>query len=124
DRRYDRQTFGVAGKVMQERAVDLQCRHREPRQVVERRVSGAEVVDRNFDAELANLLQLVDRVGDVRQQCALGDLDVDARGVPAGSADDVGKLAEKATPAKLHRGNIDGDTPRRQTFRAPTRDIL
>src|SRR5947208_9637345 len=87
DRRHDRQAFRVAGKILQERAVDLQRRHRESRQVVERRVASAEVVDRNFDAELANLLQLVDRVGHVRQQRALGDLDVDARGVTSSSAD-------------------------------------
>jgi hypothetical protein len=85
---------------------DLDPVEREPLQVAQRGVSGAEVVQRDRDAQLDELIE--DRQNDlvIVQQERLGDLDLQARGfhprIPQGSGDDL----NQSRPFKLDRRQI------------------
>ena len=84
DRLDDARVFVVAPEPVDEAAVDLERRHREPLQVAERRVAGAEVVDADVHAEIAQRAQRVRGRRRVLHQRVLGDLQahrvrVDAR---------------------------------------------
>ena len=92
-----------------ERAVDLHDVDREPAQVVERRVAGAEVVDREQHAGVLELAERRQREVGVLEQRALGDLEAEAgrdptpasRSVGADPVDEVG-LRELAR-RQVHR---------------------
>ena len=83
---------------LDERAVDLDLGHREPLEVDERRVAGAEVVQAQLDAEPA---QLASSVCDIRAGSAISTCSViSSLRAPAGSSvvaqqagDDVGEAA-------------------------------
>src|SRR4029079_10710314 len=68
-----------------EAAVDLHLAHREDLEVLERRVAGPEVVDRQADAEVGEALDDRQRAGRVVDDHALGDLEDQRAGrqVPA-----------------------------------------
>ena len=90
EHRGDDLAVGLAVETLDERAVDLEHVEREPLDVAERRVAGAEVVDRQACAERSESLHpLLDDVG-VRQQVRLGHLEHQAVGGKAGSSKDVG----------------------------------
>ena len=74
DRPHDRGIAGVRVHRRDERAVDLDLIELEPREVRERRVAGAEVVDRDADAERAQATDDRLRLGRVGDDRALGDL--------------------------------------------------
>ena len=79
DRLGDRRVARIGLEVGDERDVDLQRVDREMLQVRQRRIAGAEVVDRDGEAFVAQLVQhLADRV-EVVQQARLGDLELDPR---------------------------------------------
>src|SRR5207237_6630285 len=59
-------------------ASDLQGLHRQFREVGERRIAGAKVVDREGDAELAHRVELFDVRLDVLHQQAFGNFQVNA----------------------------------------------
>ena len=63
DRAHDRLALGVPAETVDERAVDLQRVDREPLEVGERRVAGAEVVDDEVHAELADRVEGPRRAG-------------------------------------------------------------
>ena len=85
----------VGLEVGDERDVDLERVDREVLQVRERRVAGAEVVDRDREAFVAQLVQhLADRV-EVVQQARLGHLELDPRRLAAGAAHDVAGCAAR-----------------------------
>ena len=74
-----------AEDVAHERAVDLQQVDRELLQVGERRVAGAEVVDREPHAEVAQPAQADRRRGRVLHERAFGDLEDQPRRLEAGT---------------------------------------
>ncbi|RYE89710.1 MAG: hypothetical protein EOO75_11355, partial [Myxococcales bacterium] len=79
----DGHVLDVERRAAHELAVDLDDVHRKPLDVRERGVAGAEVVDRDRDAELAQLLQPLAHLGRALEQEALGDLDAEQpRGQP------------------------------------------
>ena len=79
DRLGDGRVLRVGLEVGDERDVDLQRVDREMLQVRQRRVAGAEVVDRDREALVAQLVEhLANRV-EVVQQARLGDFELDPR---------------------------------------------
>src|SRR6185503_14877868 len=60
-----------------ERTVDLQHVERELPQILEARVAGAELVDREPHTQLLQCPQTISRAGGVLNQCALGELELD-----------------------------------------------
>ena len=85
DRADDREVVVALGQVPHERAVDLHLVHRQAAQPGQRRVAGAEVVDRDEQAEVDQPLQRVHRPLRVGDDRALGDLQLEQRW-PAGPA--------------------------------------
>ena len=87
--------------VEHERAVDLELRDRQPREVGERRVAGAEVVDRDADAERLEALEI-------------------ASFVPTGSAMIALSVISsvRRSPAEVPRGEALGDLRRAASGRA------
>jgi hypothetical protein len=71
----DRHVLLVVEHVVHERAVDLEQVQRQALQVGEGRVAGAEVVERELDAERAALLHQLAGVVDVGQRCGFEHLD-------------------------------------------------
>jgi hypothetical protein len=87
--------LAVAGDRVDEGLVDLEDVDREAAQVAERGVAGAEVVDRQPDAERLQLTEPGDgRVGVVHEQ-ALGDLQDQRAGVEVGVAQRGGDVIDQ-----------------------------
>ena len=108
-RRGDRHVVGVARNVHDERAVDLDRVDRETLQVVQRRIAGAEVVERDFHAGIVQFRDPRERVRPVAYHDALGQLELDeARVDDDGALAALGpRLAEAGVPAVLAmQGNI------------------
>ena len=84
DRRpHDHLVLLVEQEVGDEALVDLQFGHRQSAQVAERRVAGAEVVDRQPDADLVELVDGGSRARRVDEQRRLGDLEREHRRIDA-----------------------------------------
>src|SRR5262245_40295612 len=98
-----------APEALHERAVDLQDVDREPVQVGERRVAGAEVVDRDAHAELLELLQRRQHRLAVVHQHALGQLDHEAARVDARDAEGLLHVGADVGLRELDRGDVDAD---------------
>jgi len=73
---HDRRIGRLRVDPAQERAVDLQLVDRQAAQIGEARVAGAEVVDGEAHAELADRFERGDVLGEARHQHALGDLEL------------------------------------------------
>ena len=115
----DRGVGGIAREAGYERAVDLEYVDRKVLQVRERRVARAEVVDREMDALLLELVHRGDRELCVLHQTAFGDLELEQRrpqpALPQGAAHDgaeVGLL-------ELMRRNVDGHPKARVALLLP-----
>ena len=74
---------GVA-EVLDEGLVELDAVVRQPRQVGERAVAGAEVVERDADAAVDQRVELADGLRVVAHQHGLGDLELEPPGREAG----------------------------------------
>ena len=77
DRRDDRLVVGIDADVAHERAVDLDRVHRQLLEVRQRRVPGAEIVDRQAHAELAQAVEQRRLLLDVLHEVALGELELE-----------------------------------------------
>ena len=77
----------LVDEVLDELAVDLQVVERQVLEVVERGEAGAEVVERELAADLAQPLHERLRLGDVHDRRRLGDLEDELAGVDAGAAE-------------------------------------
>ena len=73
---------------LDERAIDLEDVDWEAVEVAQRGVAGAEVVDRQRDAELAQCLQHTERLGALIDQHRLGDLEHERARFESGLAQD------------------------------------
>src|SRR5918993_1037120 len=77
DRLDDRDVFGPGARLTDEAAVDLQLVEDRLVQIADRRIAGAEVVERDADAERAQPLHDVQRRSVVAQEDAFGDFELD-----------------------------------------------
>ena len=89
DRGDERGVVGVGAEPVDERSVDLHGVDREPLEVAERRVAGAEVVDRQVDAERLEVGEGLLEVVDVLHEHALGQLEAEVAGAHAGAIEDI-----------------------------------
>ena len=90
-------------------AGDLEVRHREPLEVAQRRVAGPEVVDRDPDPGIAQVLQLLARRGAVLEHRGLGHLEDDLGRVDAGLPDDRQDLVDEVGLGQLPGRDVDAD---------------
>src|SRR4051812_36382447 len=77
DRTHDRRVVWISTNVGDERLVDLQRVDRKTLEIVERRVTRAEVVNRNADTHQLQLVQLLDRLLRILHDRALRQLELE-----------------------------------------------
>src|SRR3954469_19712271 len=109
DRADDRRVVLLLAQPVDERAVDLDRVDRHALQARQGRVAGAEVVEQDADAELAQALERRARRGDVLEEDALGDLEAEAAGLEAAARERPLHLAEELGPGELAARHVDGD---------------
>ena len=107
DRVRDRGVVGAAGQVAHERAVDLDLVERQPRQIGERRIAGAEIVDREADAERLERVHLVRGAVDVVEHDALGQLEHQPLGRRAGRAQLSATCVDEVGLSELAGADVD-----------------
>ena len=105
----DRRVLGVEAEAGDEPTVDLDRLDREPLEVRERGVAGAEVVDREVQAQAAQVAQGDRRRLDVGEQCGLGDLQPQRIGGDAGLAEHFADEARERRVDDLASADVDGD---------------
>src|SRR5207237_7119729 len=93
---------------------DLEEVDGQPVQVAERAVAGAEIVDAERDAALAQAGQALDGDGGVLHQDALGDLEPQRARVEAGGVQRLLDLLDQIGLEHLAAGEIDGERERRK----------
>ena len=101
---------------------DLQDVGLEPAQVAERRVAGAEVVDRDANAEGARRLEPGDRRRRVVEDRGLGHLEDQLIGVEAGPLEDLRRAVDEVRLLELLRRQVHGQRERAADAR-PSRTI-
>ena len=84
------------GDAVDEAAVDLDLVEREAAQIAQRRISGAEIVQRDAHADVAQVLQQGERRVVVADQHGFGDLELQPAGGQAGGRQHLATLSEKA----------------------------
>ena len=109
DRLDDRRPLLLDAERVDELAVDLERVEREAVEVGERGVAGAEVVEDEPHAELAERLQGRLGVGRLLDQDALGDLQPQVDGVEAGAGEDFGDRGGEVAVGDLAGGEVDRD---------------
>ena len=120
----DRHVFRRRGDVGHQRAVDLDHVHRQPAQVAQARVAGAEVVERDLDAERTQRPQVLHRLIEVGDQHALGDLDAEQPRVEAGRGEQAFDAPRQVRLQQLARRQVDRHAQRRQPGTLPGRGLL
>ena len=110
DGRIDR----VVDDVAHEGLVDLDLVEGKARQVGERRVAGAEIVERQLDAECLQLAAHGDGFGDIVDEGALGDFQFERRGRQAALGQRGGDLGGQVGLAELAGRQVHGDMQRQQ----------
>ena len=92
---------------------DLERRHRELLEVAQRRVAGAEVVDRDADPGIPELLQLRPGRGDVLEHRRFGHLEHDPGRLHPGRPDDRQDLVDEVGLGQLSGRDVDahGERP-------------
>ena len=103
----DRRVLGVEAEPGDEATVDLDRLDREPLEVRQRRVAGAEVVDGEVQAEAAQVAQGDRRRLDVGEQRGLGDLQPQRVGRDAGLGEHVGDEAGEGRVDDLAGADVD-----------------
>ena len=98
---------GVGREAGDERAVDLDLVDRQPHQIEQRRVSGAEVVERKPHADLVQAVQSLGRGGGHRD--ALGDLEREPARVDLEVAERAGDHLLERMVLDVARGNVERD---------------
>jgi len=95
--------------VVHERAVDLDMRDRQPVQVAQRRIAGAEIVQRNADAMRLERIHLGDDVVDIAHQHALRQFQFQQEGIGARFGQQGDDAGDKTGLAHLACADVDGD---------------
>ena len=104
-------------------AIDLHARERQPLQRRERRVAGAEVVERDADAQLAQAMQRRDRRR-AGLQHVLGQLDLQALRRQAVPAQQAFQALDEVAVEELLRRDVDRDARARPRPALPERSRL
>ena len=94
--------------------VDLDLVERQAREVGERRIAGAEVVERKGHAKFPEQLHLVDRRRDVVEDHALGQLELETRGVDGEVVEQAADRVREIFLLKLSGADIDRDLQERR----------
>ena len=111
----DRCVARVGAEAGDERAVDLDRIDRKLAQERERRVAGAEVVEREVDAERSDALEVLEAVGDLHRR-GLGELDRDLLGVELEFLQRGFDLGDEVAAAELRGGRVDRDVEAATVF--------
>ena len=88
--------------------VDLQLVQRQALQVGQRRIAGAEVVQREAQAMLLQLGHLVDDLLDIFHQHAFGQFQLEVLGVGAGAVKSLQHVFDELRLAELQGADVDG----------------
>ena len=99
----------ATGDILDEGAVDLDLVEREALQIAQRGIAGAEIVQRDPDAELAQLMQHVERRLVVANQHRLGDLELQPAGGKAASRERRRDVQRQRLAPELDRRDVDRD---------------
>ena len=87
-------------------------------QIAERRIAGAEIVERDVDAELAKLVECDQRGIVVGDQHGFGDLELEPARVEAGFGERGRHLQRQCLRLELDRRDVDGDAHARRPARS------
>ena len=104
-----RQVQRIAAQLADELAVDLQHIHRQRLQIAEGRGPGAEVVQRDADAQRAHRRHEARRIMRPGDRRGLGDLEAQHLHIEAGLAHQVGHIVAKAPVAERLARQVDRD---------------
>ncbi|MEO5843041.1 MAG: ABC transporter permease, partial [Acidimicrobiales bacterium] len=114
DRVDDRRCLVIVLELADERPVDLDRVDGKVAQVADRRVTGAEVVDGDLDAEFLERAELSQRSRIVVDESRLGDLESDRRWVDVRRLERLAYALRKVGLVELAPGDIDRHTQRRK----------
>src|SRR5882672_3446267 len=109
DRLDDRRIVQIVRQVLDEAAVDLEFVDREALQIIQAGIAGAEIVDRQADAHLVQLIQQLRGFLRVLHDCVLGEFDLELLRLDAVAGEGGRYALDQARAAELERGKIDGD---------------
>ena len=110
-------------EVVDEGAIDLHRRQREAFQVRQRRVPGAEVVDGEPDAHVADLLQQHHRMLGVLHHRPFGDLELEQLRRESTAPQRAGDVGHERAAAQLARRQVHAHAHRRQPALGPAARI-
>src|SRR6185312_6133240 len=96
-------------QVLQERLIDLDLVERKTVQIGETRIGGAEIVERDFHADLVELAQVGAGAPRVLQQRRLGDLDLEPVRRKIGGRERLAHQRRYVRAIELDRGQVDRD---------------
>ena len=111
---------GARFDLLHELLIDLHAVDREAAQVVERRVAGAEIVDGDLHAHLAQAVQRGDRARRVLHGQALGDLQLEIARRQAGALQRRGDHLRQIAVLELARREIHGHAQARVAIASAT----
>jgi hypothetical protein len=114
DRLHDRRTVRIGFHVLDESAVDFQRRQRQPLEVSQRRVAGAEIVEREFQPQRAQGAHALGGDRQVFGEHALGDLQLQARRIGAAVDQHRRHRFQEARVAQLLHADVDRQLDRTQ----------
>ncbi|GCC48752.1 hypothetical protein chiPu_0033275, partial [Chiloscyllium punctatum] len=103
----DRGRRAGSGKILDEGAVDLDLVERKALQIAQRRIAGAEIVERDAHAELAQLMQDIECGIVVADQHGLGDLELEPRGRESRRRQRGGDVERQRLALELDRRHVD-----------------
>ncbi len=98
-----------AAEILDEGAIDLDLVEREALQVAQRGIAGAEIVERDPDPELAQLVQDIERGLVVADQHGLGDLELEPAMRQGPSSECRRDVERQRLALELHRRDVDRD---------------
>ena len=120
---HDGAVVGVAGQALDEGAVDLDAIDRQALEVAERGEAGAEVVQREADAHLADAVQGGDGGFGVLEDVGFGDFELDPLGATVFVFEDGAQRGQKIEAAQLPAGDVDGHRRRVEAGAPPGDDL-
>ena len=99
----------AVGEIFDERSVDLELVERKASEIAQARISRAEVVQGDADAEVAKLVQRRLRRFGLGEKHGLGDFEFEPLGGEAGVGERADHGVDEIERAELDRRQIDGD---------------
>src|SRR5713226_1650899 len=105
-----------------ERAVDLETVDRQPRQIAQARIAGAEVVHGDLHAQRLEALEDIGRLLAILDQHARGELELEQSRLELGRAQGAPDRFDEAGTAELLRRDVYGEPQRSESGVAPSPD--